>query len=87
MQPAGAVTESPEACRASNGVPSAPTSSTELPVCEPLTLLKLFPSLDVARPMRVWKLPLASIVLPEYQALNGVPAPGSGRTSGELRFE
>ena len=65
MAPEGAATESPEAWRASKAVPSEPTSNTASPVCEPLTLLNELPLFDVARPIRVWKLPFASIVFPE----------------------
>jgi hypothetical protein len=62
---AGAATDSPEASRESKLVPSVPMSSTELPACPPLNLENEDPLFEVARPIRVWKFPFASIVLPE----------------------
>ena len=40
-------------------------SSTELPACAPLTFENEAPLADLARPIRVWKFPFASIVFPE----------------------
>src|SRR4051794_39499194 len=59
-------------------------SSTEVPVCAPGTLLHELPLVEVASPTRVWKLPFASIELPEYQGWTPLP-PGS--RWGDLGFE